>query len=108
MNQEQFDINVHLEAKGNKDFMIFSIEDEQISLNMNDDSDQKELKNLFSKILQLVIEGYKPVLKYVENEDYSKGLYIDVCQEYIKDLNREINSVSKKVPEKAAEFFSKV
>ena len=28
------------------------------------------------------------------------GLYIDVCKEYIKDLNKEIASVRKNMPEK--------
>ena len=28
------------------------------------------------------------------------GLYIDVCKEYIKDLNKEITNVRKNMPEK--------
>ena len=39
-------------------------------------------------------------LQFLENPEYKTGLYIDVCKEYIKDLNKEIASVRKNMPEK--------
>ena len=36
----------------------------------------------------------------MEKPEYKTGLYIDVCKEYIKDLNKEITNVRKNMPEK--------
>ena len=60
MNQESKVINVHLEKRENKDYL----------------------------------------LQFLEKPEYKTGLYIDVCKEYIKDLNKEITNVRKNMPEK--------
>lgn len=39
-------------------------------------------------------------LQFLEKPEYKTGLYIDVCKEYIKDLNKEITNVRKNMPEK--------
>ena len=39
-------------------------------------------------------------LEFEDRMDYKTGLYIDVCKEYIKDLNREIANVRKSIPER--------
>lgn len=97
MNQENKMINVHLERCDNNDYMVFEFE-EKIAVCLNEKSGQSELKTVFSILLTQLIQ--QPVkLEYQENKEYKVGLYIDVCQEYLKDLNREIANVRKNMPE---------
>lgn len=98
MNQENKIIKVHLEKKETQDYMIFEFE-ENIDVCLNQESGQNEMKAVFSLLLTELIQN--PIeLEYVENKDYKVGLYIDVCQQYIKDLNKEISKVLKKIPER--------
>ncbi len=98
MNQEDKIVNVRLEKREKNDYMIFEFE-EEIVVSLNEESGQSELKTLFSVLLtELMQKTVK--LEYIENNDYKVGLYIDVCQEYIKDLNREISNVRKNIPER--------
>lgn len=98
MNQEEKKIKVYLETKGKEDYMCFEFEKEKTVCLTNEDC-QNDLKDVFNTLLkELLIQPIR--LEYFQNKSFSKGLYIDVCTEYIKDLNREINSVRKKIPEK--------
>ena len=36
-------------------------------------------------------------LEFSHAEDYSRGMYIEVCEEYVNDLNRELESVKEKI-----------
>ena len=49
---------------------------------------------MFSKLLQLLLEE-NITLKLIIAEGYGKGLYKDVCKEYIDDLNRELAQVKE-------------
>ena len=42
----------------------------------------------------------KVINVHLEKRENKTGLYIDVCKEYIKDLNKEITNVRKNMPEK--------
>lgn len=98
MNQEIKVINVHLEKKDMKDFLIFEFDD-AMGVCLNNEDSQNDLKKVFVKILQELIES--PIkLNFVDKSEYNTGLYIDVCKEYIKDLNKEIESTRKNIPEK--------
>lgn len=98
MNQENKVINVHLEKRESKDYLVFGFE-EIAEVCLNDDESQNNLKSIFVKLLvQLTKHPVK--LQFLENPEYKTGLYIDVCKEYIKDLNKEIASVRKNMPEK--------
>ena len=46
------------------------------------------------------ITKYPVELRFIEKPEYKTRLYIDVCKEYIKDLNKEITNVRKNMPEK--------
>lgn len=97
MNQKQ--IEVLLTVVGESDVLNFILDQEkpdEYVVNLNSDTSQSELKKVFSKLLELIIENdVKLVLKIVEG--YSKVLYMDVCTVYIDDLNREISSVAESV-----------
>ena len=97
MNQKQ--IEVLLTVVGESDVLNFRLVQEkpdEYVVNLNSDTSQSELKKVFSKLLELIIENdVKLVLKIAEG--YSKVLYMDVCTVYIDDLNREISSVAESV-----------
>ena len=97
MNQKQ--IAVLLTVVGESDVLNFLLDQEkpdEYVVNLNSDTSQSELKKVFSKLLELIIENdVKLVLKIAEG--YSKVLYMDVCTVYIDDLNREISSVAESV-----------
>ena len=98
MNQESKVINVHLEKRENKDYLVFGFE-EVAEVCLNDDESQNNLKNIFVKLLTEITK-YPIELQFLEKPEYKTGLYIDVCKEYIKDLNKEITNVRKNMPEK--------
>ena len=91
MNQESKAINVHLEKRENKDYLVFGFE-EVAEVCLNDDESQNNLKSIFVKLLTEITK-YPIELQFLENPEYKTRLYIDVCKEYIKDLNKEINKV---------------
>lgn len=97
MNQKA--IEVKLTVLSDIDVLIFDLDEAQPDayiVNLNSANSQKELKNVFSKLLQmLLVEDI--ILKYTIAPEYSKGLYKDVCQEYIEDLNRELLQVKQSI-----------
>lgn len=96
MNQEEKIIDVYLMCKENKDYLVFDFV-EPLKVNFNEESNQNELKEVFVRILS---EMKKTSIKlvYVDKAEYKNNLYKDVCKEYVKDLNREINTVAKSIP----------
>ena len=88
-------IDVILTVSADVDVLVFSLDDKQPDdyvVNLNSSASQNELKKVFSKLLQLLLEE-DIVLKLVIAEGYGKGLYKDVCKEYIDALNRELIQV---------------
>ena len=93
MNQKV--IEVKLTVLSDIDVLIFGLDEEQPEayvVNLNSADSQNELKKVFSHLLQMLIET-DIYLKYTIAPGYSKGLYKDVCKEYIDDLNRELSQV---------------
>ena len=79
-------------------FLVFGFE-EVAEVCLNDDESQNNLKSIFVKLLTEITK-YPIELQFLEKPEYKTGLYIDVCKEYIKDLNKEITNVRKNMPEK--------
>lgn len=98
MNQVSKVINVFLRKENERDYLVFDFEDE-ITVCLNDDNCQSDLKKVFSKLLERLMDE-KIELKFKDTPEYKTGLYIEVCEEYIKDLNREISTVCKNIPER--------
>ena len=67
---------------------------------VDDGSKNAESKDVFSKLLEELIE-FDINLDLEIQEGYSKGLYKDVCKEYIAELNKELvqvkNSIKKEL-----------
>lgn len=88
MNQKVID--VLLTVVNEEDVLAFKVEDKNMLVNLNSPTCQGDLKNLFSNLLNLLIEDDIELVLAIDN-DYSRQMYIEVCEEYIKDLNRELN-----------------
>lgn len=97
-------IDVELTVSGEADILLFHLDSEspeKYSVNLNSSSSQIELKEIFSKLLDLLIsEDLELELKIADG--YTKGLYKDVCSEYISDLNREILQVKARITRELA------
>ena len=99
MNQENRIINVYLKKDGDDDLLIFKITEEQeMPIFLNTEATQNGLKLLFSTLLTELIKS-PIVLNFQENPNYKTALYIEVCKEYISDLNTELQQVREKIPE---------
>lgn len=98
MSQEEKIIKVHLEKREKEDYLVFQFEETK-DVCLNKETSQNDLRAVFANLLTELLKA--PLkLEFEDKLDYKTGLYIDVCKEYIKDLNREISSIRKNIPEK--------
>ena len=90
-------INVELTALDEKtDLLQFKFDDNVLAVNLNSPLCQNDLKAVFVRLLQMLIEN-DVSLEFYHADDYSRGMYIEVCKEYINDLNRELTVVKDKI-----------
>lgn len=88
-------IEVKLTVLSDADVLVFGLDEkqpEEYVVNLNSANSQHELKKVFSYLLQKLLEE-DIMLEYTAAPGYSKGLYKEVCKEYIDDLNRELSQV---------------
>ena len=89
MNPEVVEVFLTSETPDD-DILFFSVDDKKISVNLNSQDCQASLKDVFAELLRkLIRDDVKLVLNV--DEKYRRQMYIEVCQEYIKDLNRELD-----------------
>lgn len=93
-------VKVELKEIGTEDVMVFKMDEEQTEfvIEMNNSRSQIKMKEVFTRLLELLLES-DVTLKLSIAEGYSKGLYKEVCTEYIKDLNRELTQVKDSIRE---------
>ena len=89
MNQEVIEI-ILKSTNPDIDLLVFQIDDKEMSVNLNASDCQASLKLIFSELLNKLI-NVDIELKLIVDEGYNRQMYIEVCKEYIKDLNRELN-----------------
>ena len=65
-------------------------------MNLNSDTCQSEIKNVFYELLRLSVEE-DIILTFEAEEGYPKELYKDVCLEYITAIQREIEISTDKI-----------
>lgn len=95
MNPEVF--NVELKEFEGEDCLVFEFpEDRTCVVNLNDSSGNQALKDAFSNILELLVSTDIELRLSIQN-GYKRGLYIEVCKEYIEDLNREIRETREEI-----------
>ena len=68
MNQENKVINVHLEKRESKDYLVFGFE-EIAEVCLNDDESQNNLKSIFVKLL-VQLTKHPVELQFLENPEY--------------------------------------
>lgn len=93
----QITLNVKLFAEGeDEDILAFCFEEGEGRINLNSDACQAQMKEVFSKLVWLSINN-DVELSLVIEKGYARGLYKDVCQEYVRELQREMNNVREKI-----------
>ena len=95
MNQKILTVEL-LEVDSDRDVLRFKFDDAVLDVNLNSATCQNDLKAVFVKLLQQLLDN-EITLNLNYDETYRKGLYKEVCEEYIKDLNRELLSVKGKM-----------
>ena len=91
---------VELQELNNEDVMIFNMDEDENKyvIYMNRSSGQAEMKDVFTKLLELLMNNNVTVeLKIADG--YAKGLYKEVCSEYVSELNRELIQVKTSMEE---------
>ena len=92
-------IEVQLTVIGETDVLIFNLDEgnpEKYIINLNDPAGQTQIKEVLAKLLEMLLD-MSFILELKIAEEYSKGLYKDVCLEYIAELNREICQVKESI-----------
>ena len=89
MNQEIIEVLLTSED-ADTDALIFKIDGNQLMVNLNSPDCQSAFKNIFAELLRKLVKD-DIVLELNIDEGFNRVLYKEVCEEYIKDLNRELN-----------------
>ena len=89
MNQEIIEVLLTSED-ADTDALIFKIDVNQLVVNLNSPDCQSAFKNIFAELLRKLVKD-DIVLELNIDEGFNRVLYKEVCEEYIKDLNRELN-----------------
>ena len=89
MNQEIIEVLL-VSRNPEEDVLVFKIDDAEASVNLNSSDCQNALKHVFAELLKKLVKE-DLLLELTVCDCYSRQMYIEVCQEYIKDLNRELN-----------------
>lgn len=74
------------------DILRFHVGETPLDINLNSAECQSSLKDVFAALLNLLIHS-DINLQLMVSKDYSRVMYVEVCTEYIKDLNRELEDI---------------
>lgn len=97
MNQEIIKVEL-LAIDADTDVLRFHISQDSIDVNLNDDACQTDFKKVFSGLIKKAIDT--DITLYLSiPDDYTRGMYKEVCTEYIDDLNRELSDITTKLRE---------
>lgn len=99
MNQEI--IKVTLFEQGDADILRFQIDKDELDINLNSSECQNSLKKLFTLILEKAVDRIVEIELKIHDE-YSRRMYIEVCEEYVRDLNRELRDVAEIIKKEIA------
>ena len=81
-----------MELDPDTDILRFHVKENPLDVNLNSAECQSSLKDVFSALLKLLIDtDINLELSY--GAEYNRLMYLEVCNEYIKDLNRELANV---------------
>lgn len=95
MNQEIIKVEL-LTKDPDSDILRFYVGDSPRDVNLNDPNCQSALKSVFAILLKKIMqEDIKLELEIAE--DFKRGMYKEVCTEYIGDLNNELDRVKGEI-----------
>ena len=86
MNQKIINVNL-ISEDSESDVLRFEVDDTKIDVNLNDENCQNTLKRVFTILLEQMIDN-DIKLNFSVTAEYTRQMYIEVCKEYIDDLNR--------------------
>lgn len=95
MNPKIIEVEL-LAPDDNTDVLRFKFESGEMDVNLNSSTCQNELKRIFLILITIVLDT-DIELKFTYDEGYQRGMYIEVCEAYIKDLNREMQEVKEQI-----------
>ncbi|MEG0361823.1 MAG: hypothetical protein RR602_09320 [Longicatena sp.] len=88
---------VILREKEKIDVLQFQINDKELDININS-TDQKYLRDFFYEVISALLKEEFEFDLEIE-AGYNKKLFIDIAEEYIKQLNIEIKKIRCNLPE---------
>lgn len=94
---KQRTIEVVLTTSVDADILVFMLDEahpDTYTVHLNSATSQNELKDVFSKLLQILLEE-DVALKLIVADGYDRVLYKEVCMAYIDDLNCELAQVKE-------------
>ena len=91
MKQETIKVEL-LAFDPDTDILRFYVSEKLADINLNSSECQSSLKEIFAILLKSLIHSDLE-LELSVNEAYKRTMYVEVCTEYIKDLNRELADV---------------
>ncbi|WP_418831139.1 hypothetical protein [Paraeggerthella sp.] len=92
---EQIEIKASLVKEGEIEKIRFDFDDKP-ELNLNDEKNQVQVKELFVKLLNELVKNNITIIPDIP-ESRKNDLYGEVCQEYINQLNSEISRVRSRL-----------
>lgn len=90
----QITINAVLQGNENEDLLEFIVNENSYMVDLNNESCQQSLKNVFAAILNELLEN-DIFIVFNCQEGYTRGLYKEVCEKVIEDINRELSEIKE-------------
>ena len=91
-----------LSEKMGRDVLTLDLKNESVEIDFNN-NEQNYLREVFYSIIENVLEEDFE-FEYRTADNYEKQLYIEIAQEYIKQLNSEMRSIKEEAQRDFAEY----
>ncbi len=83
--------------KDENDYLEFNIDNFNYRINLNSE-EQNSLRKLFYQIIELTFKEEPEFILSEESKNYENKLFLEISEEYLKDLNNEIKSIIQNKP----------
>ena len=93
----RYTMTVRTNAAGEDVFRLSSENGDDFDVRLTDAEDAIALKHMFSEILSSLLRDKEVSVSYEDTEDYKKGMYKEVCKEYVDVLASEIESAKTRL-----------
>lgn len=83
--------------KDQNDYLEFNIDNFKYRINLNSE-EQNDLRKLFYQIIKLTFTVEPEFILSEESKNYENRLFLEISEEYLKDLNNEIKTIVQNRP----------